>query len=180
MSSYGALAWYYDELTRDVPYELFADYYERLFAEDGGEFRLLLDLCCGTGSLPCLMARRGYEMIGADASPEMLMEAMAKDCGHTPTQLQVDGGASANGFLMQFQADILDKAVHRPKLRETTALGAAYLAGLAVGYWSSQEEIARNWAVDRTFLPAITTQERDKKHLGWKRAVTRAFDWEEA
>ena len=88
MSSYGALAWYYDELTRDVPYELFADYYERLFAEDGGEFKLLLDLCCGTGSLTCLMARRGYEMIGADASPEMLMEAMAKsaetDCRVRP------------------------------------------------------------------------------------------------
>ena len=81
---------------------------------------------------------------------------------------------------MQLQADILQVTVHRPVCVETTALGAAYLAGLAVGYWSSQEEIARNWAVDRTFLPAITTQERDKKLQGWKRAVTRAFDWEEA
>lgn len=78
MNSYGVLAGYYDELTRDVPYGRMADYYEDIFAADGGEFRLLLDLCCGTGSLTCLLGERGYEMIGADASPDMLMEAMAK------------------------------------------------------------------------------------------------------
>ena len=109
-----------------------------------------------------------------------VLEAMRADSGIALTSLKVDGGASSNNVLMQLQADILQVTVHRPVCVETTALGAAYLAGLAVGYWSSQEEIARNWAVDRTFLPAITTQERDKKLLGWKRAVTRAFDWEEA
>ena len=109
-----------------------------------------------------------------------VLEAMRADSGIALTSLKVDGGASSNNVLMQLQADILQVTVHRPVCVETTALGAAYLAGLAVGYWSSQEEIARNWAVDRTFLPAITTQERDKKHLGWKRAVTRAFDWEES
>ena len=109
-----------------------------------------------------------------------VLEAMRADSGIALTSLKVDGGASSNNVLMQLQADILQVTVHRPVCVETTALGAAYLAGLAVDYWSSQEEIARNWAVDRTFLPAITTQERDKKLLGWKRAVTRAFDWEES
>ena len=109
-----------------------------------------------------------------------VLEAMRADSGIALTSLKVDGGASSNNVLMQLQADILQVTVHRPVCVETTALGAAYLAGLAVGYWSSQEEIARNWAVDRTFLPAITTQERDKKLQGWKRAVIRAFDWEEA
>ena len=109
-----------------------------------------------------------------------VLEAMRADSGIALTSLKVDGGASSNNVLMQLQADILQVTVHRPVCVETTALGAAYLAGLAVGYWSSQEEIARNWAVDRTFLPAITTQERDKKLQGWKRAVTRAFDWEDA
>ena len=108
-----------------------------------------------------------------------VLEAMRADSGIALTSLKVDGGASSNNVLMQLQADILQVTVHRPVCVETTALGAAYLAGLAVDYWSSQEEIARNWAVDRTFLPAITTQERDKKLQGWKRAVTRAFDWEE-
>ena len=109
-----------------------------------------------------------------------VLEAMRADSGIALTSLKVDGGASSNNVLMQLQADILQVTVHRPVCVETTALGAAYLAGLAVDYWSSQEEIARNWAMDRTFLPAITTQERDKKLQGWKRAVTRAFDWEEA
>ena len=109
-----------------------------------------------------------------------VLEAMRADSGIALTSLKVDGGASSNNVLMQLQADILQVTVHRPVCVETTALGAAYLAGLAVGYWSSQEEIARNWAMDRTFLPAITTQERDKKLQGWKRAVIRAFDWEEA
>lgn len=78
MTAYSALAAWYDELTRDVPYAAFADYYERLFAERGGETKLLLDLCCGTGTLACLMAERGYEMIAADASADMLMSAREK------------------------------------------------------------------------------------------------------
>ena len=78
MSCYGPLAAWYDQLTGDVPYEQFADYYEAEFARDGGEFRLLLDLCCGTGTLTAIMARRGYEMIAADASVDMLMQARDK------------------------------------------------------------------------------------------------------
>jgi SAM-dependent methyltransferase len=81
MNSYGALAGFYDDLTRDVSYKDFADYYERVFAADGGEYRTLLDLCCGTGTLACLMAGRGYEMIAADASPDMLMQAREKAAG---------------------------------------------------------------------------------------------------
>lgn len=88
MSSYGALAGYYDDLTRDVSYEAFADYYERIFSEDGGECRVLLDLCCGTGTLSCLMAERGYEVIATDSSPDMLMRAREKSaqmrCGIQP------------------------------------------------------------------------------------------------
>ena len=78
MSCYGPLAAWYDQLTGDVPYEQFADYYEAEFAQDGGEFRLLLDFCCGTGTLTAIMARRGYEMIAADASVDMLMQAREK------------------------------------------------------------------------------------------------------
>ena len=81
MSSYGPLAQWYDQLTGDVPYELFADFYEERFAENGGRFELLLDLCCGTGTLTALMSRRGYEMIGVDSSVEMLMKAGEKAAG---------------------------------------------------------------------------------------------------
>ena len=78
MSCYGSLAGYYDKLTGDVPYSKFIEFYEAEFARDGGEFRLLLDLCCGTGTLTCELARRGYEMIAADASVDMLMQAREK------------------------------------------------------------------------------------------------------
>ncbi len=81
MNSYESLAGCYDSLTLDVPYPDFADYYERLFAADGGEYRMLLDLCCGTGTLSCLLAERGYDMIAADASPDMLMYAREKAAG---------------------------------------------------------------------------------------------------
>ena len=109
-----------------------------------------------------------------------VLDAMKADADIRLTSLKVDGGASANNVLMQFQADILQCEVHRPVCVETTALGAAYLAGLAVGYWSSQEDVLRNWAVDRTFLPSITSEERSIKLTGWKRAVGRAFNWAEA
>lgn len=87
MNCYGALAPWYDRLTGDVPYSRFADFYEAEFARCGGEFRLLLDLCCGTGTLCCEMARRGYELIGADASEDMLMEARDKAAGLSPAPL---------------------------------------------------------------------------------------------
>ena len=87
MSCYGPLAQWYDRLTGDVPYEAFADLYEAEFARRGGEFKLLLDLCCGTGTLTCLMARRGYELIGADASVDMLMQARENAAGLEPAPL---------------------------------------------------------------------------------------------
>ena len=84
--------------------------------------------------------------------------------------LRVDGGASANNYLMQTMADISDLEVKRPRCVETTALGAAYLAGLAVGYWQSAEDITRNWSVDRVFRPAISEEERTKRIKGWNKA----------
>ena len=106
-----------------------------------------------------------------------VLEAMKADAGIELTSLKVDGGASANNVLMQLQADILQATVLRPVCVETTALGAAYLAGLAAGYWSGTEDIRRNWAVDRTFTPSISPTQRDEKVQGWRRAVQRAFDW---
>ena len=106
-----------------------------------------------------------------------VLDAMRSDSGIALTALKVDGGASANNVLMQLQADILQTTVHRPMCVETTALGAAYLAGLAVGFWASQEAIKQNWAVDRTFTPQIPSEARDEKLQGWRRAVERSFGW---
>lgn len=106
-----------------------------------------------------------------------VLTAMRQDSGIALAGLKVDGGASANNVLMQIQADILQTMVHRPKCVETTALGAAYLAGLAVGYWAGKEDVVRNWATDRTFIPSISEQERDRRLAGWDRAVRRSFDW---
>ena len=106
-----------------------------------------------------------------------VLHAMKADSGIALTSLKVDGGASANNFLMQTQADIIDAPVKRPRCVETTAMGAAYLAGLAVGYWESQEAIRANWEIDRTFEPAITSEEREKRVKGWRKAVKYAFDW---
>jgi glycerol kinase len=93
--------------------------------------------------------------------------------------LKVDGGASVNDELMQLQADLLNVTVRRPVVAETTALGAAYLAGLAVGYWSSTDEVKRNWALDREFTSAMSAQERTKRCRRWKRAVERTLGWEQ-
>ena len=106
-----------------------------------------------------------------------VLDAMRSDAGMDISSLKVDGGASVNNVLMQLQADILQTAVERPVCVETTALGAAYLAGLAVGFWSGREDIRRNWAVERTFTPAITAAEREEKLRGWRRAVERSFHW---
>jgi glycerol kinase len=94
--------------------------------------------------------------------------------------LRVDGGAVVNNLLMQFQADILGVPVQRPMVAETTALGAAYLAGLAVGFWSSQQELAEHWAIDRTFEPKMSKDQREKLYSDWKRAVERSRNWEQA
>ena len=106
-----------------------------------------------------------------------LIAAMQQDSGIPLKQLKVDGGASANNFLMQFQADILGSTIVRPECIETTALGAAYLAGLAVGYWKDKEEICRNWKADRTFESAMDGERRQELIKGWKRAVKCALYW---
>jgi glycerol kinase len=93
--------------------------------------------------------------------------------------LKGDGGAAVNDGLLQFQADVLGVPVRRPAVAETTALGAAYLAGLAVGYWEDTADVARNWALDREFAPAMGATERDARYRGWQKAVARARDWEE-
>ncbi|NNG66348.1 glycerol kinase GlpK [Caldanaerobacter subterraneus] len=108
-----------------------------------------------------------------------VLEAMQEDSGIKLQALKVDGGASANNFLMQFQADILGVPVDRPQVIETTALGAAYLAGLAVGFWNSREEIEKNWNIDRRFEPAMEEEKREKLYRGWKKAVERAMKWAE-
>lgn len=108
-----------------------------------------------------------------------VLEAMQADA-HTRLQaLRVDGGAVANNFLMQFQADILGTRVERPVMREVTALGAAYLAGLAVGFWNDLDEVQRKATIEREFRPSIETTERNYRYSGWKKAVSRAQQWEE-
>jgi glycerol kinase len=106
-----------------------------------------------------------------------VVEVMIRDAGLQLETLRVDGGAVANNWLMQFQADILGVPVVRPAVTETTALGAAYLAGLAVGYWQSPEQIAAQWAAEKTFVPRMSAEERERRYHGWQRAVERARAW---
>lgn len=106
-----------------------------------------------------------------------VFRAMEMDAGVEIKELKVDGGASANNFLMQFQADIMNTGVSRPNCIETTALGVAYLAGLATGYYEDKEEIKKNWQLGRLFTPGMEESERKKKLMGWKRAVKSALDW---
>lgn len=108
-----------------------------------------------------------------------VLEAMKKDAGIEIKGLRADGGAVHNNFLMQFQADILDLPVERPVVNETTALGAAYLAGLAVGYWKSTREVAQKWERNRLFQPAMNDDRREKLYRGWKKAVEYSLGWEE-
>lgn len=109
-----------------------------------------------------------------------VLEAMQDDSGIDLQALKVDGGAVANNFLMQFQSDILGVPVHRPEVIETTALGAAYLAGLAVDFWESKEEIAKKWNVDRVFEYEMDEDKKNALYDGWKKAVSKALKWEEA
>jgi len=106
-----------------------------------------------------------------------VLEAMRVDSGIALNTLRVDGGAIANDFLAQFQADIVGVPVQRPRCTETTALGAAYLAGLAVGFWSSREEIARHWQAEHTFVPACGADERERLYADWKRAVAATLEF---
>ena len=106
-----------------------------------------------------------------------VLKAMEADSGISLSALKVDGGASANNFLMQTQADLINAPVERPQCIETTAMGAAYLAGLAAGYWKDKDDVIKNWAIDRTFTPSISEEERKKKIKGWDKAVTYAYNW---
>ena len=109
-----------------------------------------------------------------------LLSAMQADSGIELSELKVDGGASVNNRLMQFQADLLGVTVRRPVVAETTALGAAYLAGLAVGFWENQDDVARNWAEDRRFDSQLESAERERVCRRWQRAVSRSLAWEDA
>jgi hypothetical protein len=106
-----------------------------------------------------------------------VMDAMETDSGVTLNELKVDGGMVANDLLMQFQADILGVPVIRPQVAETTALGAAYAAGLAVGFWDSEQSVRDNWAEDKRWEPKMDAEKRDEYYKFWKKAVTRTFDW---
>ena len=106
-----------------------------------------------------------------------VIAAMEADSGIALKELKVDGGASANDFLMQFQADILGSGVRRPGCIETTAMGAAYLAGLAVGYWNDREEIRKIWSLESSFEPSMEKEKRERLLKGWKRAVTCSLGW---
>jgi glycerol kinase len=108
-----------------------------------------------------------------------VLDAMEKDSGVRLTALKVDGGMVFNELLMQFQADLLDVPVIRPKVSETTALGAAYAAGLAVGFWKDYDELRVNWGKDKEWKPSMPAVKRDALYAGWKKAVTRTFDWVE-
>jgi glycerol kinase len=106
-----------------------------------------------------------------------VLEAMEKDSGIALDSLRTDGGMVENNLLMQFQADILNKPVVRPIIKETTALGAAYAAGLAVGFYKSVNDLRSNWAVDHTWQPNLEDKKRQEMYRLWKKAVTRSFDW---
>ena len=106
-----------------------------------------------------------------------VLQAMKADSGIELAALKVDGGASANDLLMQIQSDIIQAPVHRPVCVETTAMGAAYLAGLAVGYWTSKEDVIRNWSIDKVFNPEISEEDRNKRVAGWNKAVRCVYGW---
>ena len=127
------------------------------------------------GTSQAEIARASIESIAFQTSD--VLRAMESDSGISIKELRVDGGATVNNLLMQIQSDLLEVPVIRPKVYETTALGAAYLAGLAVGYWESVQEIQQQWQVDRTFIPSIPKQKLSSLMHGWQRAVRSAISW---
>ncbi len=129
------------------------------------------------GSSRAHLARAALESIAYQSAD--VLEAMQKDAGERLAELRVDGGAAANDLLMQFQADILGVPVVRPKVLETTALGAAYLAGLATGVWGSKKEIAEQWRIDRAFEPRMSRDEAESRLARWRRAIERARGWKQ-
>ncbi|HEV7820105.1 MAG TPA: FGGY-family carbohydrate kinase, partial [Burkholderiales bacterium] len=133
----------------------------------------IVGLTRGTGAAH--IARAALESIAYQSGD--VLRAMEADAGIALTELRVDGGATQNNLLMQFQADVLGVRVVRPKVFETTALGAAYLAGLAVGYWKGADEIAAQWQADRVFEPQISRDQAAELTDGWNRALARAGRW---
>jgi glycerol kinase len=129
------------------------------------------------GTRAAHIARAALESIAFQSAD--LLRAMEDDTGIELPELRVDGGATANNLLMQFPADLLGVALRRCRGSETTALGAAFLAGLAVGYWRDREELASRWQLERTFLPARDRQGYAARRRGWERALERAKGWEE-
>ena len=129
------------------------------------------------GTTAAHFARAALEGIAFQVAD--ILEVMAQDSKVSVNELRVDGGACANNLLMQFQADILHVPVVRPKVVETTALGAAYLAGLAVGFWKDFKEVQSNHQTDRVFVPAKSVDEVAHRRSRWKEALSRARDWEE-
>jgi glycerol kinase len=129
------------------------------------------------GTTAAHFARAALESIAFQVAD--ILEVMQKDSGISIKELRVDGGASANNLLMQIQADLLQVPVVRPKVTETTALGAAYLAGLAVGYWKDQQDVRANWQVDRRFEPALPADRVKHRRSRWSEALRRSLDWEE-
>jgi glycerol kinase len=106
-----------------------------------------------------------------------VINSMIATAGMPVSVVRVDGGAAVNDFAMQFQSDMLQVPVQRPQVVETTALGAAYLAGLAVGYWESQDQLTANWRLDRTYTPRMSVDHRDRLYRGWQEAVRRSRGW---
>jgi glycerol kinase len=129
------------------------------------------------GSTAGHIARAALESIAYQTAD--VLDAMQQDAGLRLSELRVDGGAASNNLLMQFQADILGVPVVRPRITETTALGAAYLAGLAVGYWKDEEELAAQWGVEQRFEPQMAEEQRASLLAGWRRAVERSLKWED-
>src|SRR2546425_2297736 len=127
------------------------------------------------GTTGAHLARAALEAIAFQSRD--VLEAMAADAGIGVRELRVDGGAAANDFLCQFQADLMNVAVLRPSVIETTALGAAYLAGLGAGLWRSLDDLSRRWTIERTFTPAMDPATGAAGCEGWRRAVVRARGW---
>jgi glycerol kinase len=123
------------------------------------------------------IARAALEAIAYQVAD--VLEAVGSDTGEPLRELRVDGGAAVNDLLMQFQADVLGVPVVRPAVIETTALGAAFAAGLAVGFWADQDELRERWREDRRWEPEMDELERERGYAQWKKAVTRSFDWVE-
>lgn len=186
------IQWLRDEM-RFITESRDAEYYAKKVSDTGGVY--LVPAFTGLGApywdmyaRGCIVGitrgtRREHIIRAAQESVAYqsleLVEAMEKDSGIPLGALNVDGGASRDQFLMQFQADILNKPVHRPKVRETTALGVAYLAGLATGVWKDQSEIKKLWSCDACFEPQMESAKRERLLKGWRKAVGRSLNWED-